>query len=162
MNKEEFYNITYLICIPQTKEYPKEIVEKLKKANIPFEVKKAYGLKEEYDNDINEDLSYIPIKKELYNKLEQISKIVGCSLEDIANDELTTAFESTMRDDPFVFLDSVIGIRNIEDPYSIVEKLKDVLNISEDNLIWLKTIDPVKYIEYWKAPTPQNKDYYKK
>ena len=159
--REEEFNITYLIEIPRTKEYPTEIADKLKKLNISFKVCKAYELKEEYDNDPDEILPLISIDLELYKKLKKISEIIGCSIEDIANDELTTAFESSMQGEPLILLDSLIGIKNIENPYSIVEKLKDVLNISDDYLEWLKTVDPIKYVENWKSPTRIN-FFYKK
>lgn len=147
---DEMCKISYLIHI-EKKEYPKELIELLKKNNIEFEALQVMRLQKEYD-DSPEELSYIALDNEIYNKLKKISEITGIPMGDMASNELEHMLTDTLPEIPLIFLDAHLGIENVENPFEMLEKMNEVINIGDKYLNWLKTQDPVKYVEEWKHP----------
>jgi len=122
-----------------------EIIEFFRKNNIPFEAFKEFSFFE--DKSCEEDTTnYVPIDKELHDKLYQISKITGIPVKEMVNNELGGLLSDHMRENPIVFLDSYLGIKNIKDPISMVKALKPIIDIPDDYMKEIENTDPMFYI----------------
>ncbi len=141
---------SYMIRI-ERKEFPKDVIDLLKKNNVKFRVWENRIFKKEFD-DTPEELSVVYIDSEIYKKLKKVSEITGIPMEDIANTEIEGFLRDHVSDEPLLFLDKYIGFKNIKNPISIIEKLNDVVNISEEYIEWLKTIDLNAYVDNWNNP----------
>ena len=141
---------SYMIRI-ERKEFPKDVIDLLKKNNVKFRVWENRIFKKEFD-DTPEELSVVYIDSEIYKKLKKVSEITGIPMEDIANTEIKGFLRDYVSDEPLIFLDKYLGFKNIKDPISIIEKLNDVVNISEEYIEWLKTIDLNAYVDNWNNP----------
>ncbi|KKN61154.1 hypothetical protein LCGC14_0524490 [marine sediment metagenome] len=146
---DKMFKISYKVYIDR-KEWPQDVIELLKNNNIKFGVWECNTLKKEYD-DPPEELSYIAIDKELYQKIKRISEITGISMKDIACNELDHLLTDFIPEEPFIFLDTHLGIENIDNPIEILEQLKEIVNFGDKYFEALKTMDPVKYVKEWNT-----------
>ena len=133
-------------------EYNQEILDWLKENHYKFKILKIkdlvpYQTKEE----INEELPFVELDPELYQKLKKISEITGISMEDMASNELDHILTDFIPEEPFIFLDIHLGIENVKDPITIIEQLKEIINIGDKYFEALKTMDPVKYVKEWNT-----------
>ena len=147
---DKMFKISYMINI-ERKEFPKDVIELLKKNNVKFGVWNLYNLKTEYE-DSPDELSVISLDPENYNKLKKLSEITGIPMKDIVSAELGDFFYS-VGDIPIIFLDRHLGIDNIEKPIEMLEKMDKVINIGDKYLNWLKTQDLIKHVENWHNPS---------
>ena len=135
-------------------KYSPETVKLLIEKRIKYEIHvykdySPYQTKEE----IEEIIPFVEIKKEVYDKIKRISEITGIPLKNIITEEIDGVIEAQIKDEPLVFLDAYLGIENIKDPISLIEKFKDIVKISDKFFEYLKTVDPIEYIEKWYHPS---------
>lgn len=102
-------------------------------------------IEDEVDTECK-DTHYVPIEEGLSKKLYQISKITGIPVKEIVNNELGGLLSDHMRENPIVFLDSYLGIKNIKDPISMVKTLKPIIDIPDDYMKEIENTDPMFYI----------------
>lgn len=145
---ENKVEISYSIHID---DFPEELIKILLEHNVKFQVWENHELKKEFD-DTPEELPVVYIDLEIYNKLKKLCEITGISLEDIANTELKAFLSDNISDEPLIFLDKYLGFKNIKDPIPIIEKMNEVVNLGEDYVAWLKTIDLNAYVDNWNHP----------
>jgi len=127
-------------------KFDPETKKVLEKNKIPFTIEEITSLPEAKE-EITKEFPLVSINEELYQKLKQLSEITGISLEDIANEEFEHFINDYIKDSPFHFLDNFLGIENVKDPLSVVKKIKDIANISEDFIEYLKNMDPIQYVK---------------
>jgi len=82
---DKMFKISYMVHI-ERKEFPKDVIELLKKNNVKFGVWELYNQKEELENiseeNNKEETITIYIPKELYNKVEELCKINNLDTND--------------------------------------------------------------------------------
>ncbi len=134
-------------------EYNQETLDwlkgKLYKYKV-YETKVIYETKEQID----EVFPLIEVDKEIYEKLNELSEITGIPVTNIASKELGNFFNS-VGDIPVIFLDIYLGIENIEKPIEMLERMREVINISDMYFETLKTMkkqDLIKEVEEWYNP----------
>jgi len=130
-------------------KYTPKIIESLKQNRILFEVLKIISHSEDAKARAPEELSYVPIDKDVFEKLKHVCKITNIPMKEIITEEIRQLLDGFIRENPLVFLNSFIGIENIEDPIAIVRKLKSVVNIPDDWMKELETTDPIEYVKKW-------------
>ena len=138
----------YLI---ETKKYPEEVIKILKEKNISFDITKIHDLTKE-SNVQEEEIPLIEIDLKIFRKLKKLLEITGIPIEDIANTEIKGFLRDHVSEEPLIFLDKYLGFKNVKDPISVIEKLNDVVNISEEYIEWLKSIDLNAYVDDWNNP----------
>lgn len=144
---DEKIEISYSIYI---KEFPEELIKILQDHNIKFQVWENQELKEE-NYDPNEELPFVEINPEVYQKVKKISEITGISMKDMASNELDHLLTDHIPEEPFIFLDTHLGIENVKNPIEIIEQLKEIVNIDNRYFEALKTVDPIKYVKEWNT-----------
>ncbi|MFW9878788.1 MAG: hypothetical protein ACFFG0_37390 [Candidatus Thorarchaeota archaeon] len=143
--KEEV-NWSYII---EFAEYPEEIIKLLKERKITFKAWKTHYLEEEFD-DNDEELPFVELEPEIYQKVKKLSEITGISMEDIVSKELGDFFFS-VGDQIAIFLDRHLGIENIKNPIETIRNLQDLFNIPKRYVKSLKgKEDLIKEIEDFK------------
>ena len=134
-------------------KYSPKLVKLLIENDIKYEKCKYKDYSPYQPKEYIEEYPLISIDSELYSKLKKISEITGISIENIANNELGHFLKDDLTEEPLIFLDAHLGIKNIKDPLSIIEKLNEVVDIEIKYLEYLKTVDPIEYVEKWYHPS---------
>lgn len=130
--------------------YDAEIKKRLDELKIHYELWEVVRAIEDKE-EIECECPVIPIDKEIYSKLKKICEITGISMKTIATDEFTTLLFDHIAENPIVFLDMYLGIKNIRDPISIVRKLKPVVDISEKYMEEIENTDPMFWINRYNS-----------
>lgn len=133
-----------------TLNYSEETLQKLKAAGISYKLIEIEEIKDVSSEIPEEGIPIIALEKDLYFKLDQISQITTIPLEKIINTEINQILRDYVRENLFNFLDDYLGIENIESPIEIAKKLKDILDLSEDDILALENVDPVEYVNRFK------------
>lgn len=144
LQKDCKVELSYSIFI---EDLPQDLITYLKEKNIRFQVWQNRHILD--DEEIPEEYPLIPVDIEIFKKLQKISEITGISLKDMANEELTHLITDHIKDEPLIFLDTHLGIENIENPLNLIEQMKDLAGISDKFMTWLKDIDPIEYVNNW-------------
>jgi len=148
-NQDQETNKNFIENYEIRTQYTPKIIESLKQNRIPFEVLKIISHSEDAKARVPEELSYVPIDNDVFEKLKQVCDITKIPMGEIITEEIRQILDGFIRENPLVFLNSFIGIENIEDPISIVRKLKPVVNIPDDWMKDLETTDPIDYVKKW-------------
>ena len=127
-------------------KFASEVVDYLKQNKIAYQVLETETFIEDPEDTIKEQ-AYVPIAKDLYDKLVRVCEITGIPLEQIINAEIGTLLNDHAREDPIYFLENFLGIENVKDPIAIARKLQPILNIPESWIKNLEQVDPVQYIK---------------
>lgn len=98
---DEKIEISYSIYI---KEFPEELIKILQEHNIKFQVWENQELIDK-DYDLDEELTFVELDQELYNKLKMVSDLTGLPMEDMVNKEVEHLLYDVMADQPVAFLD---------------------------------------------------------
>jgi len=101
-------------------------------------------------------MTLIEVVPEIYQKLEKLSNITKIPIKDIASAELGEFFYS-IGAIPIIFLDRHLGIKNIKNPISMLEKMNEFIDIRQEYIELLKTKDLVKHIKDWYNPLKKTK-----
>lgn len=143
----EINGVKYRIQYEIRCKYEPKIKDLLKQNKVPFETLRFISHIEDEKEEELDDSHYVPIEGELSDKLYQISKFTGIPVKEIINDELGGLLSDHMRENPIVFLDNYLGIKNIKDPISMVKALKPIINIPDDYMKEIENTDPMDYIK---------------
>ncbi|MFW9872665.1 MAG: hypothetical protein ACFFG0_06140 [Candidatus Thorarchaeota archaeon] len=143
---EEMFKTLFEI---ETKDYPKDVIDFMNKKNISFKAWKIHELKEDLA-EIDEELPFVELNPELYQKVKKLSEITGISMEDIVSKELDD-FLFSVGDQIAIFLDRHLGIENIKNPIEMIRNLKELLHIPKRYIEALKNKEELlKEIEAFK------------
>lgn len=147
----EINGVKYSIRYEIRCKYEPKIKDLLKQNELPFEILPFISQIED-EAEVDDNPFYVPIEEELSNKLCQISKITGIPVKEMVDNELGGLLTDHARENPIIFLDSYLGIKNIKDPLAIVKKLQPILNIPDDWIKELESMDPVDVVKKYNNP----------
>ena len=123
-NKQE-NQIKYDLIQGITTEYNQEIIDFLKEKGYKFHTFQTKDLTPyQTKKDIEQELSFVEIKQDFYDKLKMISELTAISIKSMVNSSLHDFFHN-IAEQPEMFLEGYFGNLNLLDVFSLIyDKIK--------------------------------------
>ena len=123
-NKQE-NQIKYDLIQGIKTEYNQEIIDFLKEKGYKFHTFQTKDLTPyQTKKDIEQELSFVEIKQDFYDKLKMISELTAISIKSMVNNSLHDFFHN-IAEQPEMFLEGYFGTLNLLDVFSLIyDKIK--------------------------------------